>query len=115
MRLPGTQALRAALRAGLGMSKEAFGKMPDGTAVEKYILSNTHGITVSILAYGGIVQTIYVPDKNGKLANVSLCFDKLEDYIKSSPYFGASMMSLCLSLALGWPAGSGLAVPIFSV
>jgi aldose 1-epimerase len=78
-----------AYAAGLGVSKEAFGKMPDGTPVEKYTLANVHGMTVSILTYGGIVQAIDVPDKNGKLANVSLGFDKLEDYIKDSPYFGA--------------------------
>jgi aldose 1-epimerase len=29
-----------------------------------------------------------VPDKDGKLADVTLGFDKLEDYVKSSPYFG---------------------------
>jgi len=75
--------------AGLGVSKEAFGKMPDGTPVEKYTLTNVHGMKVSILTYGGIVQAIDVPDKNGKLANVSLGFDKLENYIKDSPYFGA--------------------------
>ncbi|MGA8657595.1 MAG: aldose epimerase family protein [Chthoniobacterales bacterium] len=78
-----------AYAAGLGVSKEPFGKMSDGTPVDKYTLTNTHGMTVTILTYGGIVQTIEVPDKNGKLANVSLGFDKLEDYIKDSPYFGA--------------------------
>jgi aldose 1-epimerase len=63
--------------------------MPDGTPVDKYTLTNIHRVKVGILTYGGIVQSILVPDKNGKLGDVALGFDKLEDYIKDSPYFGA--------------------------
>ena len=37
--------------AGLAVSKEAFGNMPDGTPVEKYTLSNIHGMEVSIITY----------------------------------------------------------------
>jgi aldose 1-epimerase len=75
--------------AGLSMSTAAFGKMPDGTSVDKYTLTNRHGVRVGILTYGGIVQSISVPDKNGKLTDVALGFDNLENYIKNSPYFGA--------------------------
>jgi aldose 1-epimerase len=75
--------------AGLSVFKEPFGKMPDGTQVDKYTLTNSHGVRVAILTYGGIVQAIDVPDKNGKLGDIALGFDNLDDYIKSSPYFGA--------------------------
>ncbi len=37
----------------------------------------------------GIVQSLTVPDKNGKLADVALGFDNLDSYLKESPYFGA--------------------------
>jgi len=73
---------------GLGVSKEAFGKMPGGTTVEKYTLSNIHGMEVSIITYGGAVQSIKVPDKNGKLDDVVLGFDHLAGYLKGNdPYF----------------------------
>jgi aldose 1-epimerase len=75
--------------AGLRVSKEAFGKMPDGTPVDKYTLTNVHKVQVSILTYGGIVQSIVVPDKNGKPGDVALGFDNLDQYIKESSYFGA--------------------------
>ena len=75
--------------SGLAVSKSLFGKMPDGTPVDKYTLSNVHHMEVGILTYGGIVQSIMVPDKDGKLADVALGFDDLESYIKDSPYFGA--------------------------
>jgi aldose 1-epimerase len=80
----------SAYAGGLGVRKEAFGKMADGTRVEKYTLSNVHGMEVSIITYGGAVQSIKVPDKDGKLGDVALGFDNLEDYLKSNnPYFGA--------------------------
>jgi len=63
--------------------------MPDGSEVEKYRFSNGHQMEVSILSYGGIIQSIVIPDKNGELADVALGFDKLEDYLKPNPYFGA--------------------------
>ena len=63
---------------GLAVSKSLFGKMPDGTPVDKYTLSNVHHMEVGILTYGGIVQSIMVPDKDGKLADVALAFDDLE-------------------------------------
>ena len=44
--------------AGLDVSKETFGKMPDGRPVEKYTLGNIHGMEVSIITYGGAMQFI---------------------------------------------------------
>jgi aldose 1-epimerase len=75
--------------AGLRVTKEIFGKMPDGALVAKYVLTNIHEVRVGILTYGGIIQSIVVPDKNGKLQDVALGFDNLDQYIKDSPYFGA--------------------------
>ncbi|HKT06219.1 MAG TPA: aldose epimerase family protein [Rugosimonospora sp.] len=70
------------------MTKEPWGGTPEG-AVERYTLSNERGTTVRVLSYGGIVQSIEVPDRDGHLANVALGFDNLADYQEKSPYFGA--------------------------
>ena len=74
---------------GLTVIRSLFGQMPDGRQVDKYILSNVHHMEVGILTYGGIVQSLIVPDKDGKLADVALGFDNLDSYLKESPYFGA--------------------------
>ncbi len=74
---------------GLAISKEAFGKMPDRTPIDKYTLTNRHRVRIGILTYGGIVQSILVPNKTGKIEDVALGFDNLESYIQDSPYFGA--------------------------
>ena len=63
-----------AYAAGLGVEKAPFGKMPDGVPVEKYTLTNTHGMVVTIITYGATVQSIQVPDKDGKVTDVALGF-----------------------------------------
>jgi aldose 1-epimerase len=75
--------------AGLTLTKTPFGTMPTSAPVDKYTLTNVHRMEVSILTYGGIIHSIIVPDRHGKLADVALGFDYLEDYINDSPYFGA--------------------------
>ena len=74
---------------GLTVTKSLFGKMRDGMAVDRYTFSNIHHMQVGILSYGGIVQSVVVPDKDAKLAEIALGFDNLESYVKDSPYFGA--------------------------
>lgn len=44
---------------------------------------------VSIITYGAIITSIKVPDRFGKLDEVVLGFDSLEQYTKPNPYFGA--------------------------
>ncbi|CAA9546887.1 MAG: Aldose 1-epimerase [uncultured Thermomicrobiales bacterium] len=72
---------------GEGISSEPFGTV-DGEAVERYSLTNANGMTVKILTYGGIVQSIEVPDRDGAMANVALGFADLESYVEGNPYFG---------------------------
>ena len=71
------------------ISKSNFGKLPDGTPVEQYTLTNSKGAFCKIITYGGIVTELHVPDKNGKLGDVVLGFDNLDQYLKGHPYFGA--------------------------
>ncbi len=55
-----------------------------------YTLDNGNGMRVRILAYGAIVQSIEVPDRDGRTANVALGFPGPEGYAAHpDPYFGA--------------------------
>ena len=69
--------------------REPFGKVADGTPVELFTLKNDSGMIVKITNYGGIVVSLLVPDKNGKLGDVVLGYDQLEGYVKNNPYFGS--------------------------
>ncbi|MEV6999588.1 aldose epimerase family protein [Streptomyces sp. NPDC093982] len=68
--------------------KALFGKLADGTKVYSWSLANG-GTRMKVLSYGGVVQSLEIPDRRGRLANVSLGFDNIEDYVAKSPYFGA--------------------------
>ncbi len=70
------------------ISSEPFGTV-DGQQVDIYTLKNSSGMTVKIMTYGGIIQSIEVPDRKGRFDNVTLGFDNLDDYVTSSPYFGS--------------------------
>jgi aldose 1-epimerase len=71
------------------MSKSAFGTLPDGKEVSLFSLSNHQGCTAEILNYGGIIRSLNVPDQHGKLIDVVLGFQFLEDYVADQTYMGA--------------------------
>ncbi|MFF4028334.1 aldose epimerase family protein [Streptomyces sviceus] len=68
---------------------ELFATLPDGTPVHRWTLERA-GVRVRILSYGGIVQSVEVPDRDGRTADVVLGFAGLEGYLEhSGPYLGA--------------------------
>ncbi|NHT16765.1 galactose mutarotase [Cellulomonas sp. IC4_254] len=73
------------------ITSEPWGATEDGTAVERYTLSN-RGMTVRILTYGGIIQSLEVPNGRKDPVNVVLGFADLQGYLDNNnpgPYFGA--------------------------
>ena len=72
-----------------GASIQSFGSTGSGEKVQAIRLRNGHGMEVTVLSYGGIIQSLYTPDRNGTLANVVLGFGSLEEYCHASSYFGA--------------------------
>jgi aldose 1-epimerase len=82
------------------ITKAPFGSV-GGTAVDRYTLRNCNRMEVQILTYGGILQTISVPDSRGRVANVTLGFDNLADYVAKSPYFGCITGRYANRIALG--------------
>jgi aldose 1-epimerase len=66
-----------------------FGQTPAGESVTLFTLKNAKGMEVRIMNYGGIIQKILTPDRNGKVEDVVLGYETLQEYIKDTPYFGA--------------------------
>ena len=54
-----------------------------------FTLSNTNGLRVKIFNYGGIITSILTPDIQGSFTDITLGFDKPEDYLTNAPYLGA--------------------------
>ncbi|MGW3108210.1 aldose epimerase family protein [Streptomyces sp. NPDC001100] len=68
---------------------ELFGTLPDGTPVHRWTLERA-GVRVRVLSYGGIVQSVEVPDRAGHTADVVLGFAALDGYLAHpEPYLGA--------------------------
>ena len=69
--------------------KTLFGKLSDGSEVYNFTLKNKAGMKMTISEFGATVISILVPDKNGKIEDVVLGYDKLDDYVNGTSYFGA--------------------------
>jgi aldose 1-epimerase len=67
---------------------ESFGTLDDGTTVERYVL-RSEVLEAAVITYGGVLQSLTAPDRNGERADVVLGFADLADYPAKSPYFGA--------------------------
>jgi aldose 1-epimerase len=75
----------------MSINKESFGKTTDGQEVDLYTITNTNGIRARIITYGAILVSLEVPDRNGKLADITLGYDTLDGYLTRHPYFGATV------------------------
>jgi aldose 1-epimerase len=70
--------------------KADWGKV-DGTPVQLYTLTNKNGLTMKVSNYGTIITELHVPDKAGKLGDIVLGYDTVDEYVKATPYFGATV------------------------
>jgi aldose 1-epimerase len=82
---------KARTAARPGVRKAAFGQTKEGVAVEQYTLKNRHGMVAKVITYGATLTDLIVPDRQGKLGDVVLGYDKLEPYLAGVPYFGATI------------------------
>ncbi|RHW41458.1 galactose mutarotase [Neobacillus notoginsengisoli] len=70
------------------ITKKKIGEL-GGSEVTAYTVKGKNGMTMTCLDYGCIITEFIVPDREGKLENIVLGFDNIEDYVEHSPYFGA--------------------------
>ncbi|MCA9053136.1 MAG: galactose mutarotase [Planctomycetaceae bacterium] len=81
---------------------ESFGKTADGTAVDLYTLTNSHGVTARIMTRGATLVSLTAPDREGKMADVLLGFDDVSGYEgEGNQYFGCTTGRVCNRIAKG--------------
>jgi aldose 1-epimerase len=63
----------------------------DFDSIKLYSLKNKNGMQVGVTNYGAIITSIIVPDRHGKMADIALGYNRVEDYINAvdKPYFGS--------------------------
>src|SRR6266851_2159655 len=74
---------------GASVTRGSFGHLPDGRAVELFTLRNARGVEVRAINYGGIIVSLKVPDRKGRLDDIVLGYDEVEGYLRNPAYFGA--------------------------
>jgi aldose 1-epimerase len=84
-----------------GAARHGFGQLADGRAVEAVTLANRAGMRATILAYGATLQALWVPDRNGRFADVTLGHASLAPYIDQPQYFGSSVGRVANRIAKG--------------
>ena len=70
------------------ISTVPFGQI-DGREVKLWKLVNANGVELDITEYGGRLVRALVPDRDGKLGDVVLGYDTLEQYLADDTYQGA--------------------------
>jgi aldose 1-epimerase len=87
--------------SAMNWNKTSYGKLADDREVDLYTCTNANGLVVKLITYGAIVTSVEVPDRDGKLANITLGFDSLAGYLPRHPYFGATVGRYCNRIAKG--------------
>lgn len=75
----------------MSVTKELFGTTKCGKQIYRYFISNSKGLKAGVINYGAILVNLFVPDKNGEIADVVLGYDTLEPYFDNGSFFGATV------------------------
>ncbi|MEZ0242896.1 MAG: aldose epimerase family protein [Sphingomonas sp.] len=84
-----------------GATRAPWGMLKDGSPVEAITLTNAKHMRVRIISYGATLQAVDVPDRKGKLADVTLGFPSMAGYLDTPSYFGASVGRYANRIKLG--------------
>jgi aldose 1-epimerase len=73
----------------MDVARTSYGTTPAGDPVDLFTLTNAHGLELRTVTHGGIIVSLSVPDRHGRVADLVLGHDSLEEYLSDSSYFGA--------------------------
>ena len=78
--------------ARVPLDPEKFTDSVGGKSTRLFTLKSSAGLVATFTNYGGRLVSLHVPDKNGKLTDVVVGFDNVQDYVNSpEPFFGATI------------------------
>jgi len=81
--------------------RSRFGELPDGRGVDAVTLSNSAGMRVRLIAWGAAIQSVWVPDREGVMADVALGHASLAGYVDKREYFGTTVGRVANRIAGG--------------
>jgi aldose 1-epimerase len=81
--------------------RSSFGKLADGRTVPAVTLTNTHGVSATLIGYGASLQALVMPDRNGHKADIALGYDTIGEYVAKPQFFGATVGRFANRIARG--------------
>jgi aldose 1-epimerase len=81
--------------------RSTFGTLADGRPVAAVTLSNGRGVSVNIMALGAAIQSLTMPDRDGKREDVQIGYDTIDGYFARPEYFGATVGRVANRIARG--------------
>lgn len=75
----------------IAAGKDPFGVLPGNESVDVYTLTNDRGLQARIMTYGATLIAVEAPDRDGKLANITLNLDTFDEYLKGHPLMGSTV------------------------
>ncbi|MBO7372965.1 MAG: galactose mutarotase [Oscillospiraceae bacterium] len=68
-----------------------FGTLADGRTVTAAVMTNKSGASMTVLDYGATIQSLCIPDRDGRLTDVVLGYDTIEEYVQHGEFLGATI------------------------
>jgi aldose 1-epimerase len=79
----------------------SFGTLANGTHIESVELTNGAGVSVRLISLGAAVQSLVIPDRNGKAGDIVLGYSTPQEYLDRPGYFGATVGRYANRIAKG--------------
>lgn len=90
-----------AVLASAQTTRAEFGRLDDGRVIEIVTLRGAKGVEAKVITYGATLQSLFVPDRNGKVVDVTLGYSSLDRYVKAPQYFGSTVGRFANRIAKG--------------
>ena len=71
--------------------RAGFGRLSDGRAVEAVLLTGANGVRARIMTLGATLQALEAPDRQGRVADITLGYDKASDYLDHFNFWGQTV------------------------
>ena len=96
------------------ISKQPFGRLSDGSAVDLYHVDTENGLSVSLISYGGLLTSVQSADKTGNMGEITLSHDTIEPFEAGHPFFGAFVGRIANRISGGGFTLDGVRYPLFT-
>ncbi len=77
------------------------GAIGDGAPIEAITLTAANGVIARVLSYGATLQSLSLPDRKGKMADVVLGHDTAAEYVAVQDFFGVTVGRFANRIARG--------------